>query len=107
MVEKRDEMLEYVSKLLSGLLGEENFKEIKFEVAEGKLTYSLTIISPRKFRGLIIGKKGKTANSIRNLMDVKGRLLDKRRYALAIYNVDESEGKSGEEQAPEQAETEQ
>lgn len=106
MVEKPDQMQEFIEGILKGLLGPENFKEIKLEVAEAKLAYTLTINSPRRFRGLLIGKKGKTANSIRNLMDVKGRLIDKRRYVLSIYNVDDSgEGKTEVSQEEEAAET--
>ena len=64
-----EELLKY---LLKGITGKEDVEVETKEEAEGVVTY--TIKAPADSVGLIIGKKGKTIKTIRNLLKIKATL---------------------------------
>jgi len=65
-------MKELLTYLLSGILGKDDF-EIEEETSENGFI-RLKILTDASNMGLIIGKNGRTINSIRNLLKTKATL---------------------------------
>ena len=66
-------MKELLTYLISGILGTDDF-EIVEETSENGFI-RLKVLTDAKNMGLIIGKSGRTINSIRNLLKTKATLI--------------------------------
>jgi len=66
-------MKELLTYLLSGILGKDDF-DIEEETSENGFI-RLKVLTDATNMGLIIGKNGRTINSIRNLLKTKATLI--------------------------------
>ena len=74
-------MKDLLTYTVSQILGNNDFEIVEEESTKGYL--SLKIITDPKNIGLIIGRKGRTINAIRNLLKVKAT-LDKVGFSLEV-----------------------
>jgi predicted RNA-binding protein YlqC (UPF0109 family) len=74
-------MKELLTYILSEITGGNNFEVEEIQGENGFLT--LKVITDPKYMGLIIGKQGRTINSIRNILKVKAT-LDRIGFSLEV-----------------------
>jgi predicted RNA-binding protein YlqC (UPF0109 family) len=71
------DLLEYI---LKNILGNDDFDVLKEEKTMGEVLFKVRIPEDRK--GLIIGKKGRNIKSIRDILNVKAKLENKKAFIL-------------------------